>query len=122
MIIICLPCVYVCCLYPIHTAMIMHALDMKRVSVLIITLTSTKVEIFDVEFDLEGSVVKKRRNILKTVLFLFKCVLDVAMSIAASIIVSLLLLSGDIEQNPGPLGGKGDMGRRGNDRLSCSVG
>ena len=97
-------CMYVI-LYPIHTAMIMHALDMKRVSVLIITLTS-KVEIFDIEFDQKGSVVKKRRNYLKTVLFLFKCVLDVALSIAASVIISLLLLSGDIEQNPGPLGGK----------------
>ena len=95
-------------LYPIPTAMIMHALDMKRVSVLIITLSSKKVEIFDVEFDQKGSTVKERRNYLKTVLFLFKCVLDVAMSIAASVIVSLLLLSGDIEQNPGPLGGKDD--------------
>ena len=93
-------------LYPIHTAMIIHALDMKRVSVLIITLTSKKVEIFDIEVDQKGSTVKKKRNYLKTVLFLFKCVLDVAMSIAASVIVSLLLLSGDIEQNPGPLGGK----------------
>jgi hypothetical protein len=34
-----------------------------------------------------------------------KCVLDVVESIAVSVIVSLLLLSGDIEQNPGPLGG-----------------
>ena len=42
---------------------------------------------------------------LRNDLCLPKCVLDVAVSIAASVIVSLLLLSGDIEQNPGPLGG-----------------
>ena len=42
---------------------------------------------------------------LRNGLCLPKCVLDVAISIAASVIVSLLLLSGDIEQNPGPLGG-----------------
>ena len=50
-----------------------------------------------------GSTVKTR--ILRNGLCLPKCVLDVAVSIAASVIVSLLLLSGDIEQNPGPLGG-----------------
>ena len=44
-------------------------------------------------------------RILRNGLCLPKCVLDVAVSIAASVIVSLLLLSGDIEQNPGPLGG-----------------
>ena len=108
---LCLHCV--CMQYYYPTAMIMHALDVHRVSVLMITLTCKKVEIFDIEVDQKGSTVKKRRNYLKTVLFLFKCVLDVAMSIAASVIVSLLLLSGDIEQNPGPLGGEGDMGRRG---------
>ena len=47
-----------------------------------------------------GSTIKTRNG-----LCLPKCVLDVAVSIAASVIVSLLLLSGDIEQNPGPLGG-----------------
>ena len=102
--------------------MIVHTLDVHRVSVLMITLTCKNMEIFDIKVDQKGSTVKKRRNYLKTVLFLFKCVLDVAMSIAASVIVSLLLLSGDIEQNPGPLGGKGDMGRRGKGWTYCSVG
>lgn len=31
--------------------------------------------------------------------------LDVAMSVAASVISSLLLISGDIEENPGPVPG-----------------
>ncbi len=39
------------------------------------------------------------------VLTVAKAVLDVALSIAASVILSLLLLSGDVEENPGPVGG-----------------
>ena len=34
-----------------------------------------------------------------------KAVLDVALSVPASVILSLLLISGDIEENPGPVGG-----------------
>ena len=34
-----------------------------------------------------------------------KVMLDVVLSVAASVILSLLLLSGDVEENPGPLGG-----------------
>ena len=39
------------------------------------------------------------------VLAMTKAVLDVALSVAASVILSLLLISGDIEENPGPVGG-----------------
>jgi hypothetical protein len=39
------------------------------------------------------------------VLTVAKAVLDVALSVAASVVLSLLLLSGDIEENPGPVGG-----------------
>ena len=39
------------------------------------------------------------------VLAVAKAVLDVALSVAASVILSLLLISGDIEENPGPVGG-----------------
>ena len=81
--------------------MIIHALDVRRVLSILPVLTSKQVEIFDVKIDQKGTLVKKRRKDLK-MLCLLKCVLDVAMSIAASVIVSLLLLSGDIEQNPGP--------------------
>ena len=34
-----------------------------------------------------------------------KAMLDVVLSVAASVILSLLLLSGDVEENPGPIGG-----------------
>ena len=40
------------------------------------------------------------------VLAVAKAVLDVTLSLAASVILSLLLmLSGDVEENPGPVGG-----------------
>ena len=34
-----------------------------------------------------------------------KAMLNVALSVAASVILSLLLISGDVEENPGPVGG-----------------
>ena len=85
-------------LYLIHPAMIIHSLDIQRVLSLLPTLTSGQVEIYNLRIDQKGKVMKKD---LKILCFL-KCILDVAKSIAASVIVSLLLLSGDIEQNPGP--------------------
>ena len=39
------------------------------------------------------------------VLVVAKAILDVALSVVASVVLSLLLLSGDVEENPGPLGG-----------------
>ena len=39
------------------------------------------------------------------VLAVAKAVLDVALSVATSVILSLLLISGDVEENPGPVGG-----------------
>ena len=39
------------------------------------------------------------------VLAVAKAVLDVVLSVAASVILSLLLISGDVEENPGPVGG-----------------
>ena len=55
----------------------------------------------DLEVDL-----KRRRNLrgdTRTQLVLVnKSLLDTALSISASVVMSLLLLSGDIEENPGP--------------------
>ena len=39
------------------------------------------------------------------VLVVAKAVLDVVLSVAFSVILSLLLISGDVEENPGPVGG-----------------
>ena len=85
-------------LYLIHPAMIIHALDIQRVLSVLSILTNRQVEIRDLKIDQKGRIMKKDLKILR----FLKCVLDIALSIAASVIVSLLLLSGDIEQNPGP--------------------
>ena len=39
------------------------------------------------------------------VLAVAKAVLDVVLSVAASVILTLLLISGNVEENPGPVGG-----------------
>ena len=40
------------------------------------------------------------------VLAMVKGLLEFVLSVALSVILSLLLLSGDVEENPGPLGGR----------------
>ena len=86
--------------------MIIHALDIQRILTVLRILTCKQMEILDLKFDRKGTIVKKRRIDLLKILCLLKCTLDVALSVAGSVIVSLLLLSGDIERNPGP--GKND--------------
>ena len=56
-----------------------------------------------VDAEVEIVIVTKREG--TWVLAAAKAMLDVVLSVAASVILSLLLLSGDVEENPGPLGG-----------------
>ena len=88
----------------VHTVMIIHLLDLRRVFSVLWILTSEQVEVFDLAIDPKDGLVRMRRDDLRT-LCLVNCILDIALSVAASVILSLLLLSGDIEENPGP-GGK----------------
>ena len=60
-----------------------------------------KLDYFDT--DIEVVIMTRREG--TWVLAVAKAVLDVILSVAASVILSLLLLSGDVEENPGPLGG-----------------
>ena len=85
----------------IHAVAVIHTPDMERILSLLRILITKRVEIIDLKFDQTGSVVTKRREDLR-ILYLVNSILDVALSVAASVIASLLLLSGDIEQNPGP--------------------
>ena len=55
------------------------------------------------EADVEVVIMIRREG--TWVLAVAKAVLDVVLSVAASVILSLLLISGDVERNPGPLGG-----------------
>ena len=79
----------------------MHTPDMERILSLLWRMINKQVEIFDLKCNQNGNLVVKRREDLR-ILYVMSCILDVALSVAASVIASLLLLSGDIEQNPGP--------------------
>ena len=56
-----------------------------------------------VDTEVEVIIMTKREG--TWILTVAKGVLDVMLSVAASVISSLLLISGDVEENPGPLGG-----------------
>ena len=60
-------------------------------------------ELYYLDTDVEVVVMTKREG--TWVLAVAKAMLDVTLSVAASVILSLLLLSGDVEENPGPLEG-----------------
>ena len=85
----------------IHTVAVIHTPDMERLLTLLWILINKRVEIVNVNFEESGSIVTKRRDDFM-ILYLVNSILDVVLSVAATIIASLLLLSGDIEQNPGP--------------------
>ena len=87
----------------ICTVAVIHTSDMKRVLALLRILITIykRVEIINVKYEQSGSVLTKRRED-PTIQFLVNSILDVALSVAATVISFLLLLSGDIEQNPGP--------------------
>ena len=55
--------------------------------------------------DTEVEVIIMTKHEGTWILAVAKGVLDVVLSVAASVISSLLLISGDVEENPGPLGG-----------------
>ena len=87
----------------IYTVAVIHTPDMKRVVTLLWILITIykRVEIINVKYEQRGSILKKRREDL-TIQYLVNSILDVTLSVAGTVISSLLLLSGDIEQNPGP--------------------
>ena len=85
----------------ISAVAVIHTSDMETVLTLLRVLIDMRVEIVDVKVEQSGSLVTERRDDLR-ILYLVNSLLDVALSVAATVIASLLLLSGDIEQNPGP--------------------
>ena len=85
----------------IYTVAVIHTPDMKRILTLLLILITKRVEIVNVKFEQSGKLLTKGREDL-TIQFLVNSILDVALSVAATVIATLLLLSGDIEQNPGP--------------------
>ena len=85
----------------IYTVAVIHTPDMERVLTFLWILITKQVEIVDVKFEQSGSFPTKRREDLM-IYYLVNSILDVALSVTSTVIATLLLLSGDIEQNPGP--------------------
>ena len=87
---------------------VMHIVDCARSCSVLWKVVANKEDLVDklhyVDADVEVVIMTKCEG--TWVLAAAKAVLDVVLSVAASIILSLLLLSGDVEENPGPLGGK----------------
>ena len=96
---LCIYCYDIVC----YTVAFVHAPDVEGVLSVFRILTNKEVEVFDLKIDRNGSYLTKKREDLR-ILYLVNCILDVSLSIAASVIAFLLLLSGDIEENPGPGG------------------
>ena len=85
----------------VTTVAMMHLPDVERILFLLPLLFTKQAVNLDLKFDQTGSMVAVRKEDLH-ILNVVSGILDIALSIAASVISSLLLLSGDIEQNPGP--------------------
>ena len=86
---------------------VVHTVDcLRSLSVLWKTVANKQdlVEKLDY-FSAQVEVVVMTKHEGTWVLAVAKAMLDVVLSVAASVILSLLLLSGDVEENPGPLGG-----------------
>ena len=86
---------------------VIHTVDcLRSLSVLWKALVSRQDLVEKLDYvGTEVEVVIMTRHEGTWVLAVAKAVLDVVLSVAASVILSLLLLSGDVEENPGPLGG-----------------
>ena len=84
---------------------VIHTVDCVRaLTVLWKTLADKQVEKLHYgDAEVEVVIMTKREG--AWVLAVAKAMLDVVLSVAASVILSLLLLSGDVEENPGPVGG-----------------
>ena len=66
-------------------------------------LSNKQVENSDHGVNKEEAVIRSKWEVSR-VLAVARALLDVVLSVAASVIFSLLLISGDVEENPGPGG------------------
>ena len=90
-----------------HIHAVIHTVDcLISVSVLWKTVAN-KQNLVDkllyVDDEVDIVIMTKREG--TWMLTMVKALLEFVLSVALSVILSLLLLSGDVEQNPGPLGG-----------------
>ena len=86
---------------------VIHTVDCLRSSSVLWKTVANKHDLVEkqhyVYTEVEVVIMTRREGMW--VLAVAKAMLDVVLSVAASVILSLLLLSGDVEENPGPVGG-----------------
>jgi hypothetical protein len=83
----------------IHT--VLHILDWQR-ALSNLTKTIAVIQIKNSDCEEKRSMVTEVRNVFMCVLALMNALLDAISSVAASVVFSRLLISGDVESNPGP--------------------
>ena len=78
----------------------------RALTVLLKTLSNEPVKVLHyVDTDVEVVIMTKQEGVC-VLAAVANATLDLVFSMAASVILSLLLLAGDVEENPGPVGGK----------------
>ena len=86
---------------------VLHTVDCARSLSVLWETVANKQDLVDkrryVGTEVEVVIMAKRDG--TWVLAVAKAMLEVVLSVAASVILSLLLISGDVEENPGPFGG-----------------
>ena len=80
---------------------VLHILDWQR-PLSNLTKTIAVIQIKKSSCDKKKTIVTEIKNILMCVLSLMNALLDAISSVAASVVFSRLLISGDVESNPGP--------------------
>ena len=80
---------------------VLHILDWQRALSNLMN-TIAVIQIRNSNCDEKKTIATEMRNVFMCVLALMNALLDAISSVAASVVFSRLLISGDVESNPGP--------------------
>ena len=80
---------------------VLHILDWLR-ALSNLTKTIAVIQIKSSNCEEKKTIATEMRNVFMCLLALMNALLDAISSVAASVVFSRLLISGDIESNPGP--------------------
>ena len=80
---------------------VLHILDWRR-ALSNLTMTIAMIQIKKSNCEEKKIIATEMRSVFMCVLALMNALLDAISSVAASVVFSRLLISGDVESNPGP--------------------
>ena len=80
---------------------VLHILDWQR-ALSNLTKTIAAIQIKNSSCEERKTIATEMRSVFMCVLSLMNALLDAISSVAASVVFSRLLISGDVESNPGP--------------------